>query len=92
MRGYVSEKSRLKERLRQLEDSVAAERRKACDLDRRLRRVVDAYASRSGEHNEIVRMCAHVDTRMANLRGGNEVYEEATRQLIESLRHAILSR
>jgi chromosome segregation ATPase len=92
MRQHRSEKARLQERIRQLETSVAAENRKAADLDRRLHRVVDAYASREHGPNDIVRMCVNVDRRMANLGYGNVVYEEATRQLMESLRHALSSR
>ncbi len=92
MRQHRSEKAQLKERIRQLEASVAAENRKACDLDARLRRVVNASASREYGPNDLVRMCVNVDRRMANLSHGNVVYEEATRQLMESLRHVLSSR
>lgn len=92
MRQHQSEKARLKERIRQLEASVAAENRKACDLHARLRRLVNADASREHGPNDLVRMCVSVDRRMANLSHGNVVYEEATRQLMESLRHALSSR
>lgn len=92
MRQHRSEKARLQERIRQLEASVAAENRKAADLDNRLRRVVNAYASREYGPTDLVRMCVNVDALMANLSHGNVVYEEATRQLMESLRRALSSR
>ena len=92
MRQHRSEKARLQEKIRQLESSLAAANRKAADLDRRLHRVVDAYAIRQHGPNDIVRMCVSIDARMANLAHGNVVYKEATRQLIESLRHALSSR
>jgi septal ring factor EnvC (AmiA/AmiB activator) len=92
LRQHQSENTQLRERIRQLEASVAAENRKACDLDGRLRRVVDAYATQERGLNDVVRLCVNVDRRVANLSHGNVVFEEATRQLMESLRHVLSCR
>lgn len=88
-REHLSDKRKLEARIRQLEYNVAAEHRKAADLDRRLHRVVDGYASREPGPNEIVRLCVNVDRRQVNSSHGNAVFEEAARQLIESLRHEL---
>lgn len=80
-----------RQQIADLQRQIEQQKRQTQSTEDRLHRIVDGSATRLPEYPNLVRLCVMVDTKQANLSNAN-IWEEATNQLIQSLRQELSRR
>jgi len=80
-----------RQQIADLQRQIEQQKRQTQSTEDRLHRIVDGSATQLPERPNIIRLSVDVDATQANIRGP-AIWEEATNQLIQSLRQELSRR